>query len=91
MGGVLECVANVSEGRRAEVLAALAGACGDALLDLHADADHHRSVFTLAGPGPGVVGSALALARAVDSSVDLSLHSGVHPRLGALDVVPFIA
>ncbi|MGH9034342.1 MAG: glutamate formimidoyltransferase [Acidimicrobiia bacterium] len=91
MGGVLECVANVSEGRRAEVLAALAAACGDALLDLHADADHHRSVFTLATRGPGVVGSALALARAVDSSVDLSLHSGVHPRLGALDVVPFIA
>jgi glutamate formiminotransferase len=91
MGGVLECVANVSEGRRAEVLAALAAACGDALLDLHADANHHRSVLTLATRGPGVVGSALALARAVDGSVDLSLHSGVHPRLGALDVVPFIA
>ena len=48
---MLECVVNVAEGRDAAVLSTLATACGDALLDLHADADHHRSVFTLAGPG----------------------------------------
>ena len=92
MGGVFECVANVSEGQRADVLAELATACGDALLDVHTDADHHRSVFTLAGGDPAtVVEAALRLARAVDRTVDLSRHAGVHPRLGALDVVPFVA
>ncbi|MDQ3946642.1 MAG: glutamate formiminotransferase [Actinomycetota bacterium] len=92
MGGVLECVANVSEGRRPEALAALAAACSDALLDVHADADHHRSVFTLAGrEASDLVGAALRLARTVDEHVDLHRHSGVHPRLGALDVVPFVA
>jgi glutamate formiminotransferase len=92
MGGLLECVANVSEGRRPDVLAALAAACGDALLDVHADADHHRSVFTLAGRGTSVVvEAALGLARAVDGRLDISDHRGVHPRLGALDVVPFVA
>lgn len=92
MGGVLECVANVSEGRRADVLTALAASCGDALLDVHADADHHRSVFTLAGrDGSMLVEATLRLARAVDGWVDISQHTGVHPRLGALDVVPFVA
>ena len=92
MDGVLECVANVSEGRRADVLRALAASCGDALLDVHADADHHRSVFTLAGPGQSVaLEAALRLAQAVDKLVDLSRQTGVHPRLGALDVVPFVA
>ena len=89
---MLECVANVSEGRRAEVLEDLAAACGEALLDLHVDGDHHRSVFTLAAAGEaGVVEAALRLARAVDGRVDLSGHGGVHPRVGALDVVPFVA
>jgi len=89
---VLECVANVSEGRGAIVLDALAGACGAALLDRHVDPDHHRSVFTLAGPGPDDAASAVRrLADAVASAVDLRGHSGVHPRLGALDVVPFVA
>lgn len=92
MGGVLECVANVSEGRSAEVLARLAGACGPGLLDLHADADHHRSVFTLAErDGEALVEAALRLARAVGGAVDLAPHRGVHPRIGALDVVPFVA
>jgi glutamate formiminotransferase len=86
---VLECVPNVSEGRDQEVLDALSLACGDALLDRHVDVDHHRSVFTLAAPDtPEAVRS---LARAVAEHVDLSGHTGVHPRLGALDVVPFVA
>lgn len=91
MDALLECVANVSEGRRAEVLADLAGACGAALLDVHADPDHHRSVFTLAGRGSGAPEAALRLARAVASHLDIGAHEGVHPRLGALDVVPFVA
>jgi glutamate formiminotransferase len=89
---VLECVPNVSEGRDAPVIAALGTACGPSLLDLHRDADHHRSVFTLAGPGPRDAADAVrALARAVASRLDLREHAGVHPRLGALDVVPFVA
>jgi len=89
---VLECVPNVSEGRDGEVLRALERACGAALLDVHTDPDHHRSVFTLAGPAAGDAFDAVqALARAVGERVDVSTHTGVHPRLGALDVVPFVA
>lgn len=92
---MLSCVVNVSEGRRAEVLGELAAACGEGLLDVHADPDHHRSVFTLAGEGAGgtidVVEGALRLARAAAGRIDLSDHRGVHPRLGVVDVVPFVA
>jgi glutamate formiminotransferase len=89
---VLECVPNVSEGRDATVLDMLAAACGSSLLDVHTDLDHHRSVFTLAGPGKADAESSVrALARAVVTQVDLDRHVGVHPRLGALDVVPFVA
>ncbi len=85
-------MANVSEGRDEAVIAALSAACRVSLLDLHVDPDHHRSVFTLAGPGPhGAEGAARMLAKAVARHVDLSGHEGVHPRLGALDVVPFVA
>jgi glutamate formiminotransferase len=89
---VLECVVNVSEGRDASVLTELRVACGPSLLDLHVDTDHHRSVFTLAGPGPhDAEAAARALARAVAARVSLVEHEGVHPRFGALDVVPFVA
>lgn len=89
---MLECVPNVSEGRDPAVLDALAGACGAALLDRHVDADHHRSVFTLAGPGARDAEAAVRhLAHAVAERLDLRDHTGVHPRLGALDVVPFVA
>ena len=87
---MLECVVNVSEGRRAEVVAVVAAACGPALLDVHTDPDHNRSVFTLAGPPEEVAQAALSLARAAIERVDLSTHVGVHPRLGAVDVVPFV-
>jgi glutamate formiminotransferase len=88
---VIECVANVSEGRDTEALRALAEACRPALLDVHSDPDHHRSVFTLAArEARDVQLSARALARAVARHFDLSGHEGVHPRLGALDVVPFV-
>jgi glutamate formiminotransferase / 5-formyltetrahydrofolate cyclo-ligase len=83
---VLECVVNVSEGRDRAVLAALADAAEGALLDLHADADHHRCVLTLVGEEAVRRVAEVALAR-----IDLSRHAGVHPRLGAVDVVPFVA
>ncbi|MFN8035121.1 MAG: glutamate formiminotransferase [Acidimicrobiia bacterium] len=89
---MLECVVNVSEGRRTEVLDAIGAACGGSLLDVHVDPDHHRAVFTLAGPGRlDAAGSARRGAAAAADRVDLSVHQGVHPRLGAVDVVPFVA
>lgn len=89
---LLECVPNVSEGRDGATIAALAAACGPALLDVHRDPDHHRSVFTLAGPDASDVATASRdLARAVADRIDVRPHAGVHPRLGALDVVPFVA
>ncbi len=90
---MLECVPNVSEGRDRTVLDGLSAACGDALLDRHVDTDHHRSVFTLAGRATGndPTAAVRALALAVAELVDLRAHTGVHPRLGALDVVPFVA
>jgi glutamate formiminotransferase len=89
---VLECVANVSEGRNMDLLRTLAEACGPALIDVHADADHHRSVFTLAGPGPRDACEAVrALAAAVADGATLVGHEGEHPRFGVLDVVPFVA
>ena len=89
---MLECVPNASEGRDASAVAALAAACGPALLDVHRDPDHHRSVFTLAGPGPTDAAVAVrSLARAIAERCDVRRHAGVHPRLGALDVVPFVA
>ncbi|MGP8205566.1 MAG: hypothetical protein ACLQVK_05820 [Acidimicrobiales bacterium] len=88
---VLECVANVSEGRDAATLAALAQACGPCLLDLHSDPHHHRSVLTLAGDEAAVEAAVRELAcRAVDL-LDLGRHAGVHPRFGVLDVVPWVA
>jgi glutamate formiminotransferase len=89
---VLECVPNISEGQQHEVLDALRDACAPSLLDVHADVDHHRSVFTLAGPEPrDAETAASALARAAAEHIDLTGHQGVHPRLGVVDVVPFTA
>ncbi len=89
---MLECVPNVAEGQRRDVVDALAATCGASLLDVHTDPDHHRSVFTLAGPGfRDAETAAAALARDVASRLDLTDHEGVHPRFGVLDVVPFCA
>ncbi len=87
---MLECVVNISEGRRPDVVAALAAACESALIDVHTDPDHNRSVLTLAGRRDEVAEAAIALARLAVERIDLSAHSGVHPRLGAVDVVPFV-
>jgi glutamate formiminotransferase len=88
---MLECVVNVAEGRDRATLRALATECGAALLDVHADADHHRTVFTLAGPADAdAIPAARALADAVEARVAVAGYDGVHPLLGALDVVPFV-
>ena len=88
----LESVPNISEGRDDDILEALRAAMSNParLLDVHVDADHHRSVFTLAGARELLVDSLLAgIARAVEL-VDLRSHDGVHPRVGAADVVPLV-
>lgn len=82
----LECVVNVSEGRNQALLDRLAAACGVDLLDVHTDPHHNRSVFTLVGTL-----APRALATLAVESIDLGHHDGVHPRLGAVDVVPFVA
>jgi glutamate formiminotransferase len=90
----IECVPNASEGRRADVVAALAraidGTPGVRLLDASADPAHHRSVFTFVGPPGAIEAAVLALAARAIDAIDLTTHDGVHPRIGALDVVPFV-
>ena len=89
---LLECVPNVSEGRDLRAVEAVAdairGGPGARLADVHADPDHHRSVFTFLGAPEAVEEAALALAAAVFARVDMRVHRGIHPRLGALDVLP---
>ena len=85
---MLECVVNVSEGRDEGVIEALRRAAGRPLLDLHSDRSHHRSVLTMAGPDLEE-GVRRVAAQAV-SAIDLRAHQGVHPRLGVVDVVPFV-
>ena len=82
---MLECVINISEGRDPDVIAALsAGLAGD-LLDVHSDPDHNRSVFTLIGE----IAPRTLTSTAVQL-LDVNSHDGVHPRLGVVDVVPFV-
>jgi len=83
---LLECVVNVSEGQRTDLVAAIGQAAGDALLDTHVDPHHHRSVLTLVGED-----APRAVARAAVEHLDLGDHRGVHPRIGVVDVVPFVA
>jgi len=87
---LIECVVNVSEGRDEALLGRLAATAGAALLDQHRDPDHNRTVFTLAGHVDLVAVASRALATATLAHLDLRRHSGAHPRLGVLDVVPFV-
>jgi glutamate formiminotransferase len=91
---VLECVPNVSEGRDPATIARLAASIravpGVRLMNVHADPDHHRSVFSFLGDPASVDRAALALAAAALEAIDMRAHRGSHPRLGALDVVPFV-
>lgn len=82
---MLECVINISEGRDLAVVEVIGRAAGRELLDVHTDPDHNRSVLTVVGEH-----AAQAVAIATVLSIDVSAHDGVHPRIGALDVVPFV-
>lgn len=82
---VLECVVNISEGTDDALVDRFAVACGDDLLDVHRDAHHNRSVFTLVGTD-----APRRLATTVVERLDLHTHTGVHPRIGVVDVVPFV-
>jgi glutamate formiminotransferase len=91
---LVECVPNFSEGARPEIMDAIqtaaAGVAGARVLDRHADAVHNRMVLTIAGtPGPVAEAAFRAVARAA-ALIDLNVHRGVHPRIGAADVVPFV-
>ncbi|HUY07664.1 MAG TPA: hypothetical protein VMU99_10430 [Acidimicrobiales bacterium] len=85
---MLECVINISEGRDAALIHRLGMSAGSSLLDIHSDIHHNRSVFTLAGGD--IVANAVTLTRLAVGQLDLSLHLGVHPRIGIVDVVPFV-
>jgi glutamate formiminotransferase len=81
---------NVSEGRDRATIDRIAAAFGDALLDVHSDADHHRSAYTLAGR-PGELAQAVVRgAQEAVNSIRIDAHEGVHPRVGAVDVAPII-
>jgi glutamate formiminotransferase len=88
--GLFESVPNFSEGRRQDVISAIAGAGGAHVLDVDADPDHHRAVISLAAERSRLVDGLLAAVGAAVERIDVRAHSGVHPRVGAADVVPIV-
>src|SRR5438094_5269729 len=94
MKRLIECVPNFSEGRDAAkvdaIVAAMSSVPGVYVLDREMDADHNRSVITLAGEPDAVAESALRGVGKAMELIDLTKHTGAHPRVGATDVVPFI-
>lgn len=93
-GPLIECVPNFSEGRNAQTVAAIEQAInsvtGIKLWRSEMDPDHNRSVITFTGPSDAVEQAALGAIRTAVERIDLRHHSGVHPRIGAADVVPFV-
>src|SRR5262245_28662323 len=90
---LIECIPNISEGRRPAVIAACVDAvraAGVAVLDVSSDAEHNRSVLTIVGDSARLGEAILALFATAIAAIDLRRHEGVHPRLGAVDVVPFV-
>ena len=91
---MIECVPNFSEGRDTavvrEIAAAISGVADVTLLGWEADADHHRSVITFAGPADAVREGAIRGVGTAAARIDLNKHHGVHPRVGSADVVPFV-
>ncbi|MGY4706694.1 glutamate formimidoyltransferase [Candidatus Bipolaricaulota sp. J31] len=91
---IVECVPNISEGRNRETIEAVVRAVKAIpevrVLDVESDPDHNRSVITFAGTPQGVKEAVLALFREAIPRIDLRVHRGEHPRMGAVDVVPFV-
>src|SRR5579864_1349235 len=83
---LIECIPNVSDG----IADAVRAVPGVRLLDYSADPSHNRSVFTLVGDAAGVESAVMAIFERAVSAIDLRTHQGEHPRLGAVDVVPFV-
>ena len=94
MGAVVECVPNFSEGRRKEVVErivySISSVPGIKVLDVEMDGDHNRSVVTFVGNKSSIQEGAFRGARAAAELIDLTKHTGEHPRMGALDVLPFV-
>jgi glutamate formiminotransferase/formiminotetrahydrofolate cyclodeaminase len=94
MKRIVECIPNFSEGRDAQKIALIASAIGSvenvAVLDHTMDADHNRAVITFAGEPDAVVEAAVRAAATAVELIDLNRHDGEHPRMGALDVLPFV-
>jgi len=91
---IVECIPNFSEGRRSEVIDQIAAAIQSiseaVLLDRESDPNHNRSVVTFVAPRGRVVDAAIAGARKAAELIDLTKHTGEHPRMGATDVIPFV-
>jgi glutamate formiminotransferase len=91
---IIECVPNISEGRRAEVVNGIVDVVqrvpGARVLDYSSDSSHNRSVITLAGEAGALKAAVVALFERAIATIDLRTHTGEHPRLGAVDVVPFV-
>ena len=91
---VVECVPNFSEGRRKDIVdaigSAIASVGGAQILDVQMDADHNRSVITFVGDRGAASEAAFRAASAAVERIDMNVHRGEHPRVGALDVLPFV-
>ena len=94
MAKIIQCVPNISEGRRSEVIEAVVDEVrstpGVTLVDYSSDASHNRSVITFLGNEESVGEAAFKLAKKAVELIDLRVHEGEHPRMGAVDVIPFI-
>ena len=94
MAKIVECIPNFSEGRDKEKIEAIVnvfrGVEGVKLLDYSSDADHNRSVVTVVGEPEALEKAIINMAEKVYENIDMSAHTGAHPRMGALDVVPFV-
>src|SRR5215471_6229073 len=94
MKRIVECIPNYSEGRRTEILdqivAAIQSVPGAVLLDRESDPDHNRSVVTFVAEADRVVEAAVRASRQAADLIDLNIHRGEHPRMGATDVIPFV-
>ena len=94
MAKIVECIPNFSEGRNQETISELVALAksvpGVTLLDHSSDTSHNRSVFTLVGDLDAVAEAAFLLAKLASEKIDLTKHQGEHPRMGAVDVIPFV-